>query len=91
MSKRFGRQRQDSIALFGEAAYTDVHDAEIDPTYLGDRRYLSHHLGISFTHDRRDDPRKPRKGYIAQTSISAASSAIGSEVEFLKATGRLGY
>lgn len=91
MSKRFGRQMQDSIALFGEAAYTDVHDAEIDPTYLGDRHYLSHHLGISFTHDRRDDPRKPRKGYIAQTSISAASSAIGSEVEFLKATGRLGY
>lgn len=91
MSKRFGRQMQDSIALFGEAAYTDVHQADIDPVYLGDRHYLSHHLGISFTHDRRDDPRKPRKGYIAQTSISAASSAIGSEVEFLKATGRLGY
>ncbi len=91
MSKRFGRQMQDSIALFGEAAYTDVHDADIDPIYLGDREYLSHHLGISLTHDRRDDPRKPRKGYIAQTSISAASSALGSEVEFLKATGRLGY
>jgi outer membrane protein assembly complex protein YaeT len=91
MSKRFGRQMQDSIALFGEAAYTDVHEADIDPIYLGERHYLSHHLGISFTHDRRDDPRKPRKGYIAQTSISAASSAIGSEVEFLKATGRLGY
>ena len=27
MSKRFGRQRQESIALFGDAAYTDVHDA----------------------------------------------------------------
>jgi len=91
MSKKFGRQNQDSIALFGEAAYTDVYDADIDPIYLGDREYLSHHLGISLTHDRRDDPRKPRKGYIAQTSISAASSAIGSEVEFLKATGRLGY
>jgi outer membrane protein insertion porin family len=91
MSKRFGRQMQDSLALFGEAAYTDVHAAAIDPIYLGDRHYLSHHLGVSFTHDRRDDPRKPRKGYIAQTSISAASSAIGSEVEFLKATGRLGY
>lgn len=91
LSKRFGRQKKDSIALFGEAAYTDVHDADIDPLYLGDRHYLSHHIGLSFTHDRRDDPRKPRKGYIAQTSISAASSALGSEVEFLKATGRLGY
>ncbi len=91
LSKRFGRQRKDSIALFGEAAYTDVHKADIDPVHLGDRHYLSHHIGLSLTHDRRDDPRKPRKGYIAQTSISAASSALGSEVEFLKATGRLGY
>lgn len=91
ISKKFGFKSQDSIALFGEGAYTDVHKADIDPIYLGDRHYLSHHLGLSFTHDRRDDPRKPRKGYIAQTSISAASSALGSEVEFLKATGRLGY
>lgn len=91
ISKRFGRQRQDSVAIFGEAAYTDVHEAEIDPMLLGDREYLSHQLGVSLTHDRRDDPRRPRKGYIAQTSIGAASSALGSEVEYLKATGRLGY
>ena len=91
LSRRFGERKQDSIALFGEAAYTDVHDAEIAPIFLGDTEYFSHQLGFSFTHDRRDDPRKPRKGYLAQTSIAAASSAIGSEIEYWKATGRLGY
>lgn len=91
LSRKFGERKQDSVALFGEAAYTDITDAEIAPIYLGDTEYLSHQLGFSFTHDRRDDPRKPRKGYLAQTSIAAASSAIGSEIEYWKATGRLGY
>lgn len=91
LSRRFGERKQDSIALFGEAAYTDVHDAEIAPVFLGDTEYFTHQLGFSFTHDRRDDPRKPRKGYLAQTSLAAASSALGSEIEYWKATGRLGY
>lgn len=91
LSRRFGERKQDSVALFGEAAYTDIADAEIAPVFLGDTEYLSHQLGFSFTHDRRDDPRKPRKGHLAQASIAAASSALGSEVESWKATARLGY
>ncbi len=91
LSRRFGDRKQDSVALFGEAAYTDITDAEIAPIYLGDTEYFSHQLGFSFTHDRRDDPRKPRKGYLAQASIAAAPSALASDVEYWKATGRLGY
>lgn len=90
-SRRFGRERKDTISLFGEAAYTDVHDADIAPRFLGDREYFSHQIGLSFSHDRRDDPRRPRKGYIAQTSISTASAGLGSEIEYWKLTGRLGY
>ncbi|MBP6603180.1 MAG: BamA/TamA family outer membrane protein [Verrucomicrobiales bacterium] len=91
LSRKFGKEKKDSIALFGEAAYTDVHDADIDPVFLGDRKYFSSQIGISLTHDRRDNPRRPRKGYIAQTSLSTATDLLGSEVEYLKATGRLGY
>jgi outer membrane protein insertion porin family len=91
LSRRFGERKQDSVTLFGEAAYTEITDAEISPVFLGDTAYFAHQLGLSFTHDRRDDPRKPRKGYIAQTSVAAAPSALGSEVEYWKATGRLGY
>ncbi len=91
LSRRFGARKQDSVALFGEAAYTDVHKAEIDPRYLGDREYFTHQLGLSLTRDRRDNPRRPRKGHLAQVSVAAASSALGSEVEYWKAGGRLGY
>ncbi|HRQ87194.1 MAG TPA: BamA/TamA family outer membrane protein [Bacteroidia bacterium] len=90
-SRSFGRKKRDTLALFGEAAYTDVHKADIAPLYLGERTYFSHQIGLSFTHDRRDDPRRPRKGYIAQTSLATASSAFGSDIEYLKATGRLGF
>ncbi len=88
---RFGPEKKDSIAFFGEAAYTDVHDADISPAYLGKTNYFAHQMGLSFARDRRDDPRRPHKGYIAQASMAAASSAMGSEIEYWKATGRLGF
>lgn len=90
-TRRFGRRKQDSFAIFGEAAYTDVHEAEIDPRFLGERQYFTHQLGLTLTHDRRDNPRRPRKGFLAQASLAAASAALGSEVEYWKAGGRLGY
>ncbi|MDF1823926.1 MAG: BamA/TamA family outer membrane protein [Verrucomicrobiales bacterium] len=91
LSKRFGRQERNQIAFFGRASYTDVHDAEIDDFYLGQREYFTHFVGVSLSHDRRDNPNLPRKGFIAQTSASVATSGIGSEIEFFKATGKLGY
>ncbi len=91
LRRHFGQRKRDSIAFFGEAAYTDVHKAVIAPVFLGDRSYFTHQLGVSFTHDRRDDPARPRKGYIAQASVAAATSAFGSEIEYLRSTGRLGF
>lgn len=91
LSKRFGRQERNQIALFGRASYTDVHDAEIADRFLGQQEYFTHFVGVSLSHDQRDNPRLPRKGFIAQTSASVATSGIGSEVEFFKATGKLGY
>lgn len=90
-TRRMGKEKKNALSFFGEASYTNVHDADISPVFLGDTEYFTHFAGFSFTHDRRDSPTAPRKGWIAQTSISLASSAIASETEFLKATGRLGF
>lgn len=90
-TRRLGREKKNALSFFGEASYTDVHDADISPIFLGDTEYFTHSAGFSLTHDRRDNPTAPRKGWIAQTSISVASSAIASDTEFLKATGRLGF
>lgn len=90
-TRRLGKEKKNALSFFGEASYTDVHDADISPVFLGDTEYFTHSAGFSLTHDRRDNPTAPRKGWIAQTSVSVASSAIASETEFLKATGRLGF
>ncbi|MDF1751935.1 MAG: BamA/TamA family outer membrane protein [Verrucomicrobiales bacterium] len=90
-SRKLGKKKKDSFSVFGQASYTDIYEAEIDDAELGDKSYFAHSVGVAYSHDRRDNPRMPRSGYIAQTSVSMASSAIASEVEFLRATGKLGF
>lgn len=91
ITKRFGRREKNQLTFFGRASYTDVNKAEISPEFLGDRSYFAHYVGLSLSHDRRDNPRLPRKGFIAQGSASVGTSGLGSEIEFFKATGKLGY
>lgn len=90
-TKRLGDQKRVAATFFGRASYTEVREAEISPAFLGDTEYFTHFTGLSLTWDRRDDPHQPRKGFILQGSASVASSALGSEVEFVKLTGRAGW
>ncbi|MEM9016575.1 MAG: BamA/TamA family outer membrane protein [Verrucomicrobiota bacterium] len=90
-TRRFGRKKRTAASLFGRASYTDVQDTEIDPALIGEQKYFVNLLGLSLTFDRRDDPAAPTKGLIASGSASVSSSGLGSEVEFLKTTGRIGY
>ncbi len=90
-TRRFGAKKHNSVSLFGRAGYTDVYEAEIDPMFLGDTQYFVHFIGAAYTLDKRDRAQAPRKGYIARISTSIASSGIGSEEEFFRATGRLAF
>ena len=90
-TKRFGRNQRNMVSLFGRASYTEIDDSAIPLPLIGDTNYFVHAVGVSLSHDRRDNPRLPRKGFIAQTSASLSSSGLGSDVEFFKATGRLGW
>ena len=90
-SKSFGEEDRSTVALFGRASYTEVQDADISAPFLGDTEYFVHFLGLSLSHDARDDPASPREGFIAQTSAGVSTSGLGSEVDYFKATGRLGY
>lgn len=87
----FGEKERNTVTVFGTASYTEVQDAEISVPFLGDTEYFNHFLGLSLSHDARDDPATPRRGFIAQTSAGFSSKALGSEIEYFKATGRLGY
>jgi len=90
-TKRLGPEERTSATLFGRASYTEVQDSEIADRFLGDTEYFTHFAGLSLTRDRRDDPHNPRKGFLLQGAVSAASSGLGSEVEFVKLTARAGW
>lgn len=90
-TKRFGRNQRNLISFFGRASYTEIEDSLIPAPLIGDPSYFVHAVGVSLSHDQRDSAQLPRKGFIVQTSASVSSSGLGSDVEFFKATGRLGF
>ena len=90
-TRKFGKKEDLTLSLFGQASYTDVYESKIQPMFLGDRTYFAHFTGVSLTYDKRDRPYDPRRGFLAQASVSTAANALGSQVEFLRATGRLGF
>ncbi|MGK0185741.1 MAG: outer membrane protein insertion porin family [Verrucomicrobiales bacterium] len=79
------------MSLFSRASYTEILDHYVVDEELGDDSYLQHSVGATFSYDRRDNPVVPTTGYIFNVSADVASAVIGSEVDFLRSTGRLSY
>lgn len=80
------------VSAFVLARQVTVTDSTIEPAYLlGPDSYHSVSLGLSSTLDFRNNPANPSRGFIGIATVDAASSALGSEIEFLRATVRLSY
>lgn len=91
LSRNIGARKRDRLSFFGESAYTDVYDAEIDETLLGEREYFSSLFGVSLSIDRRDKPVGTREGWKADGSVGIAGDVLGSEVEYFRATTGFAY
>ena len=69
-----------------------ISDATIFPLELvGRDQYLASSIGVSTTLDFRNNPANPSRGFIGTATADAASSALGSDIEFLRATARFSY
>jgi len=80
------------VAAFLLAKQVEITDATISPRSLvGAEKYLANSIGISSTIDYRNNPANPTRGFIGTVALDAASAALGSEVEFLRATARFSY
>ena len=91
LSRKIGAKQRDRLSFFGESAYTDVYDAEIDGRFLGEQEYVSSLFGVSLSIDRRDKPVGTREGWKADGSIGIAGDVLGSEVEYFRATTGFAY
>ena len=80
------------VSAFLLARQVDITESSIvPPELLGLEKYRAISLGLSSTLDFRNNPGNPTRGFIATTTVDAASGILASEIEFLRATARVSY
>jgi len=83
--------KQYEVGLVLSARHVDVTSADIDKTLLGNTSYFVSSIGLTQTLDLRDSKVNPNRGLVVDNTFDFATSALGSNVDFLRATARVTY
>jgi outer membrane protein assembly complex protein YaeT len=83
--------KQYEVGLVFSARHVDVTSADINPILLGDTSYFVSSIGITQTLDLRDSKVNPSRGFVLDNTFDFATSAIGSNVDFVRSTARFTY
>jgi len=84
--------KYDEAALVLAIRHVKITDSEIRPDFLlGDSNYQVNSIGLTNTLDFRDSPYVNPRGFLIGNTIDVAPSALGSDIEFIRSTMRVGY
>src|SRR2546423_97613 len=83
--------KQYEVGLVLSARHVDVTSASIDPSLLGNTSYFVSSIGLTQTLDLRDSKVNPNRGLVVDNTFDFATSALGSNVDFVRATARVTY
>ena len=83
--------RQYEVGAVVMARYVDVTSASIAPEFVGDTSYQVNSIGYTQTFDMRKSPLVSPRGIVFDNTLDYASSAFGSEIEFVRSTARVSY
>jgi outer membrane protein insertion porin family len=83
--------KQYEVGLVLSARHVDVTSADINPLLLGRTSYFVSSIGLTQTLDLRDSKVNPSRGLVFDSTIDFATGALGSNVDFIRSTGRLTY
>jgi outer membrane protein insertion porin family len=83
--------KQYEVGLILAARHVEVTSADIKTRFLGDTSYFIDTIGLTQTLDLRESPLVSPRGFIGATTLDVATSALGSEVDLIRGTVRLGY
>jgi outer membrane protein insertion porin family len=83
--------KQDEAGLIFSVRHVEIINADIKPRFLGDQNYFLNTLGFTNTLDMRESPFVTPRGFLINNTLDLASSAFGSEIEFIRGTIRTGY
>ncbi len=80
-----------SIGLVLSGRHVEITDATIDDRLLGETNYFISSVGFTQTLDLRKNPLVAPRGFVFDNTVDLATSAIGSDIDLLRATGRVSY
>jgi outer membrane protein assembly complex protein YaeT len=83
--------KYDEAGVVFAVRHVKIIDADIKPTFLGDEKYFVNTLGFTNTLDMRESPFVTPRGFLINNTLDLASSAFGSDIEFIRGTIRVGY
>ena len=84
--------KYDEASLTFSARHVDITDSQIRPSFLlGPDEYQVDTIGLTNTLDFRESPYVNPRGFLVGNTIDVASSALGSDIEFIRGTMRVGY
>ena len=81
-----------NVSVFLLPSDVQLNSISINPiSDVGPTRYFVNSFGTTLTLDFRDSVINPGKGFIFTTTSDYAGSQLGSDLDFVRATGRLSY
>src|SRR5438552_9132005 len=84
--------KYDEASLTFSARHVQITDSEIRPSFLlGPENYQVDTIGLTNTLDLRERPYVYPRGFLVGNTLDVASSALGSDIEFVRGTMRVGY
>src|SRR5260370_14181130 len=83
--------KQDEVGLIFSVRHVKIISADIKPVFLGEEDYFVNTLGFTNTLDMRESPFVTPRGFLINNTLDLASSAFGSDIEFIRGTIRPGY
>ena len=84
--------KNDEAALIFSVRHVKITDSEIKPSFLlGPEDYQVDTIGLTNTLDFRESPYVNPRGFLVGNTLDLASSALGSDIEFIRGTMRVGY
>nr|MBA3652259.1 BamA/TamA family outer membrane protein [Chthoniobacterales bacterium] len=80
-----------SIGFVFGGRHVEITNATIDDRLLGETNYFISSVGFTQTLDLRKNPLVAPRGFVFDNTVDLATSAIGSDINLLRATGRVSY
>jgi outer membrane protein insertion porin family len=84
--------KYDEASLTFAARHVKITDSQIRPSVLlGPENYQVDTIGLTNTLDLRESPYVNPRGFLLGNTFDVASSALGSDIEYIRGTMRVGY